>query len=238
MVIDLGGGTADISFREKNGNGTLKEIHKPSGGPWGGIYVDANYLKFLEHLFGEKAITALKSEEIVDYFDVIREFETKKRTFTKQTKCLFRITTTTRELSEKFTGQHLEQRIGSLGYGNSVIVRGRDKLGVEPEIVRTWFDGPIDSIIGHIKSLLKKHKLRAVQTIVLVGGFGGSPYVQDRLRTAFPDKRLILPVEAELAVLKGAVNASKLLKGAATSERCEIEREKTARASGLLVKGT
>ncbi|XP_052781208.1 heat shock 70 kDa protein 12B-like isoform X1 [Mya arenaria] len=207
MVIDLGGGTAVISFREKKGTGTLKEIHQPTGGPWGGIYVDANYLKFLEHIFGEKAITALKTEERADFFDVIREFETKKRTFSKNTtgKITFRISSNIRKLSKKFTGQNLEQRICSLGFGESVIVKGDDKLRVESDIVRTWFDGPIDSLIGQIKSLLKKRKLRAVQTIVLVGGFGGSPYVHDRLRAAFPDKRLILSADAELAVLKGAV---------------------------------
>ncbi|WAR26421.1 HS12A-like protein [Mya arenaria] len=172
MVIDVGGGTADISIHEKKQDGTLKEIHQPSGGPWGGIYVDANYLKFLEHVFGEKAITALKTEEMTDYFDVIREFETKKRTFTKQTKgkFMFKISATTRKLSEKFTGQNLEQRIGSLGYGDSVVVKGGDKLRVDPDIVRAWFDGPINNLVDHVKSLLKEPKLRAVQTIVLVDG--------------------------------------------------------------------
>ncbi|WAR26454.1 HS12B-like protein, partial [Mya arenaria] len=170
MVIDLGGGTADISIQEKEQGGTLKEIHQPSGGPWGGIYVDTNYLKFLEHIFGEKAITALKTEEMADYFDVIRELETKKRTFSKQTKekFTFKISATTRKLSEKFTGQNLEQRIGNLGYGDSVIVKCGDKLRVEPDIVRSWFDGPINNLVDHVKNLLKEPKLRAVQTVVLV----------------------------------------------------------------------
>ncbi|XP_052819947.1 heat shock 70 kDa protein 12B-like [Mya arenaria] len=44
MVVDLGGGTADISVHERKPDGTLKEIHKASGGPWGGIYVDENYM--------------------------------------------------------------------------------------------------------------------------------------------------------------------------------------------------
>ncbi|WAR26420.1 HS12A-like protein [Mya arenaria] len=207
MVIDLGGGTADISIHKKSQGGTLKEIHQPTGGPWGGTYVDANYLKFLEHIFGEKAITALKTEEMADFFDVIREFETKKVTFSKQTKgkFTFKISATTRKLCEKFTGQNLEQRICSLGYGDSVIVKGGDKLRVEPDIVRTWFDGTIYNLIGHVRSLLREPALRGVQTIVLVGGFGESTYVQERLRAEIPDKRMIFPPEAGLAVLKGAV---------------------------------
>ncbi|WAR26406.1 HS12A-like protein, partial [Mya arenaria] len=206
MVIDLGGGTADISIHEKNQDGTLKEIHQPTGGPWGGIYVDANYLKFLENIFGKQAITALKTEDMADYFDIIREFEIKKKTLNKQIKgkFTFKISSTTKKLSKKLTGQNLEQRLGSLGYGESVIVK-RDKLRVEPEIVRTWFDGPIDNIIGHVQNLLRESTLRAVQTVVLVGGFGESAYVQERMRAAIPDKRLIVPAEADLAVLKGAV---------------------------------
>ncbi|WAR26409.1 HS12B-like protein [Mya arenaria] len=168
MVIDLGGGTADISIQEKEQGGTLKEIHKPTGGPWGGTYVDAKYLKFLEHIFGNKAITSLKTEEMADYFDVIREFETKKRTFSKQTedKFTFKISATTRKQSERFTGQNLEQRICSLGYGDSVIVKGGDKLRVKPDIVRSWFDGPLNNLVDHVKTLLKEPKLRAVQTVV------------------------------------------------------------------------
>ncbi|WAR14317.1 HS12B-like protein, partial [Mya arenaria] len=50
MVVDLGGGTADISVHERNPDGTLKEILKSSGGPWGGIFVDENYMKMLGRL--------------------------------------------------------------------------------------------------------------------------------------------------------------------------------------------
>ncbi|WAR31397.1 HS12A-like protein [Mya arenaria] len=37
MVVDLGGGTADISIHERLEDGSLKEIHRASGGPWGGM---------------------------------------------------------------------------------------------------------------------------------------------------------------------------------------------------------
>ncbi|WAR14084.1 HS12A-like protein [Mya arenaria] len=52
MVVDLGGGTADISVHERKSDGTLKEIHKASGGPWGGIFVDENYMKMSRRLYG------------------------------------------------------------------------------------------------------------------------------------------------------------------------------------------
>ncbi|XP_052779593.1 heat shock 70 kDa protein 12A-like [Mya arenaria] len=207
MVIDLGGGTADISAHEKNDDGTLKEIHKASGGPWGGIYVDDNYLKFLEQILGEKVITELRTKEMTDFFDLISEFETKKRNFksTSKDKVTFRICTSTRSLCKQITGQEFEERLAASKYSNSVIVNGGDKLRVEPDIVKDWFNGPINNLVDHLKSILKEPKLKTVQTIVVVGGFGESTYVQERLRGEIPDKRLIVPADAGLVVLKGAV---------------------------------
>jgi hypothetical protein len=39
------GGTADISVHEKLIDCSLKELHKASGGPWGGTVVDDNFLE-------------------------------------------------------------------------------------------------------------------------------------------------------------------------------------------------
>ncbi|XP_052778664.1 heat shock 70 kDa protein 12A-like [Mya arenaria] len=110
-----------------------------------------------------------------------------------------------RKLSKKFTGQKLKQRVDTLEFGDSVTLQGGDKLRVEPDIVRAWFDNPINKLVEHVNDLLKDPKIMSVPTIVLVGGFGESTYVQERLRSDIPDKRLIVPAEAGLAVLKGAV---------------------------------
>ncbi|WAR26386.1 HS12A-like protein, partial [Mya arenaria] len=166
MVIDLGGGTADISVHEKKIDGTLKAIHKSS------------------------------------------EFDTKKRCFSEKakSKITFKISAATRNLSEKYTGQKLEQRIEYLGFGDAVVLKGGDKLRVEPDIVQAWFDDPIDRLIVHLNNILCLPKMSAVQTIVLVGGFGESAYVQDRLRAEIPGTRLFVPGEAGLVVLKGVVS--------------------------------
>ena len=41
--------------------------------------------------------------------------------------------------------------------------------------------------------------------IVLVGGFSGCKIIQDNIKSFFPNYRVIVPEDAELAVLKGAV---------------------------------
>ena len=45
ILIDAGGGTVDIAFHQVLGQFGIKEIHHPSGGPWGGCYIDDQYIQ-------------------------------------------------------------------------------------------------------------------------------------------------------------------------------------------------
>ncbi|XP_052761061.1 heat shock 70 kDa protein 12B-like [Mya arenaria] len=208
MVVDLGGGTADISVHERKSDGTLKEIHKASGGPWGGIFVDKNYMKMLDQLYGEEALIDLRKTEMSDYFDITRDFELKKRTFNtdKKENFVIRLSVSLLDIANKHSEKSLEERIAAMDIQkNAIAPRGKDKLKIDETLVQSWFKGPIDLLIQHIKSLLSDRKMKRVQTVILVGGFSESPYVQKRLRKEIPGARVIVPADAGLAVLKGAV---------------------------------
>ncbi|XP_052819950.1 heat shock 70 kDa protein 12A-like [Mya arenaria] len=224
MVVDLGGGTADISVHERKADGTLKEIHISSGGPWGGIFVDENYMKMLNELFGEKAITELRKTEMNDYFDVIREFEHKKRSFDteKTNQLIVRISASLRDLAEKYSSKSLEERIGTLQIDNVIAKKGKDKLQFDTAIVKAWFERPIDLLMRHLKSILAEPKMRSVHTVILVGGFGESPYVQRRIKSEITGVRLIVPSEAGLTVLKGAVRTTHENPEYTTDPGCEL----------------
>ncbi|WAR14057.1 HS12A-like protein [Mya arenaria] len=88
---------------------------------------------------------------------------------------------------------------------NAIATKGKDKLKFDTAIVKALFKRPIDLLMRHLKSLLAEPKMRSVHTVILVGGFGESPYVQRRIKSEITGVRLILPSEAGLAVLKGAV---------------------------------
>jgi len=206
-LITSSGGTADISVHEKLPDGKLKAIHKASGGPWGGTYVDQNYLAMLADVFGTKALEDLKKTEIGDYIDLLREFETKKRDFSskKEDKVTFRISASLRESFEKYEKGSLKDRIAGLTFRSALELKGSDKLRVEPRIIKRWFDGPLNHMIQHVKEILREPKMKNVTSILLVGGFGESVYAQERMVEEFRNKRLIVPKEAGLVVLKGAV---------------------------------
>ncbi|XP_053389873.1 heat shock 70 kDa protein 12A-like [Mercenaria mercenaria] len=202
MVVDLGGGTVDVSVHGMSPDGTLNELHKASGGPWGGTNVDDNYIAWLAQIFGHRAVERFQTEDMASFFDLLRELETNKRSvrFDAMQPLIFKISAALKEISEEEEGDTLSIRFA----GKGVVVK-RDKMKIDPAVVRQWFDGPVDNIIGHIKGILSDPSMGGVNTILLVGGFAESKYIQEKMIHAINYKRFIVPNDAGLTVLKGAV---------------------------------
>lgn len=89
-------------------------------------------------------------------------------------------------------------------YKNSIKWIG-DKLRMEADLTKTLFNDTCKRIVNHMQELLKHSKVKDVSSIILVGGFAESPMLQAAIRNAFKDKKVIVPRDAGLAVLKGAV---------------------------------
>uniref|UniRef100_K1PS94 Heat shock 70 kDa protein 12A n=1 Tax=Magallana gigas TaxID=29159 RepID=K1PS94_MAGGI len=83
MVIDLGGGTADITIHQLKEDGSLAELVPASGGSWGGTCIDKALNDFLTKVFGETVMKIFKTdpEYLEDYFEFWHRFEVKKRNF-------------------------------------------------------------------------------------------------------------------------------------------------------------
>ncbi|KAH3808095.1 hypothetical protein DPMN_136445 [Dreissena polymorpha] len=153
------------------------------------------------------AINALQSKDMYDYFDMIRDFEVKKRKFEfdSMTDITFRIPVILKEILEEQCHQSLSDRLASMKYGEKIFNRGRDKFGIDSSIMQNWFTEPVSETVNHISSVFKEERMTDVNLIVLVGGFAESPYVQQRIKEELPLKQILIPGEAGLAVLKGAV---------------------------------
>lgn len=63
----------------------------------------------------------------------------------------------------------------------------------------------MNDILSHIKEILDVDICRDLVGIVMVGGFADSMFVNSAMKKAFPAKNFIIPMEAGLAVAKGAV---------------------------------
>ncbi|XP_060602705.1 heat shock 70 kDa protein 12B-like [Ruditapes philippinarum] len=206
MVIDLGGGTADISVHEKQIDDTLKELHKASGGPWGGTIVDDNFIEWVTKIIGKSTMQRFKDEQMEDYFQLLREFEIKKRNIKTDStgNITFRLPASLKYLYRKDNRDTLKDRIVAMGLSDVVKYNG-DKLRVDASVIKQWFEPPIYNVIQHVQQILSKPNMQKVETIILVGGFGECKYAQDILKKAMHDRKIFIPEEPGLVVLKGAV---------------------------------
>ena len=79
--MDAGGGTVDIACHEILGEFGVKEILHPSGGKWGSCYIDDQYIKLLQDIFGKELLDEFKKEEPNIYVEIIHNFQTPKSKF-------------------------------------------------------------------------------------------------------------------------------------------------------------
>ncbi|XP_053400546.1 heat shock 70 kDa protein 12A-like [Mercenaria mercenaria] len=207
IVVDAGGGTIDITVHQVIVDGKLRELHKASGGAWGGTEVDKAYEQFIASIAGKETFQVFKEEHMDDYIDLLRTFEVKKRDISPQqsTKVTFRIPPSLAETILEATDLTIKERILSSEYRDQVSYQS-GKLRVDADVTRTFFQKAIDSIIRHISSLMQKQSARNCQAILMVGGFSESNVLQDAIRNKFGSgMKIIIPEGAGLAVLKGAV---------------------------------
>uniref|UniRef100_A0A4W4F258 Heat shock protein 12B n=1 Tax=Electrophorus electricus TaxID=8005 RepID=A0A4W4F258_ELEEL len=81
MVADCGGGTVDLTVHQiEQGQGTLKELYKASGGPYGAVGVDLAFEAMLCRIFGTDFIKTFKAKRPAAWVDLTIAFEARKRT--------------------------------------------------------------------------------------------------------------------------------------------------------------
>ena len=199
------GGTVDITIEEVTPDGTLSELHHPDGGPWGGTCVDKEFKEFLVHIFGKSVMKTIletcKSDELFLY----RNFELLKKKIIRGSseKRIVRIPASLVSCAQNTAV--VKRNIEQSGYSGRVELRTKDKLAIDESILAVMFDTSSSNIVSHLKKLFSQPEIECINTLILVGGFAESSLIAKDVRDAFHDKEVIVPQDASLAVLKGAV---------------------------------
>ncbi|XP_060065869.1 heat shock 70 kDa protein 12B-like [Ylistrum balloti] len=206
MVIDLGGGTADINVHQVTDNGKLRELHKASGGAWGGTKVDASFIRLLCAILGDDVMDTFRVKHAGDYIDLLREFEVKKRSVKEkmESSVNFKLPLALTDLFEKMKNKKIPEALADSTYSEDVTSTA-DKIRIRPNLIQGMFRDPLVHLEDHIRCILARPEVRGTSTFLLVGGFSESPIVQETIKRKFPRMKVIVPPECGLAVLKGAV---------------------------------
>ena len=151
----------------------------------------------------------MKGNDPLSYLDLVREFEAVKRTVGTEKKKKVNVIipipfVAIDGICKEFGGKSLESAISSSLYVDKITLR-YDKLKFNADLMIKLFTPTIDSIITLMKNTLSNRSTNGVSNILMVGGFSECPLIQEAVQKAFPGKRIIIPEDAGMSVLKGAV---------------------------------
>ncbi|KAL6459450.1 hypothetical protein MHYP_G00329220 [Metynnis hypsauchen] len=196
MVVDCGGGTIDITVHEVVDGGHLKELHKVSGNNMGGQTVDKNFSSFLREIFSDDVFDEFEENHPSELQRLMYEFSTCKR---YEGNVLVPFPNSLQRTAEKSKGmEDYFHGISGAEWRSGSILLTQEKM-------RSLHDDSLRAIELLIRDILSKPSLK-ISYIFLVGGFALSPYVNELVREKFGLQcTVICPVDAQLAVLKGAV---------------------------------
>ena len=205
MVVDIGGGTVDITVHSEVDGGIHVET-QPTGNCWGGTKVNEQFSHILQTIVDDeqfqKFITpdkALKRSAVINSL-LYSEFEGQKILFGNCESSEITV-----DLPPEFILFYSTTCIES-GVSKLVGVTFEDdNLYLEQAFVERELFGPaLDKIISHIITTLGSLDIQ-VGIMYLVGAFGGCKYVFEKIEKEVKECQIVVPPSPNLAVVLGAV---------------------------------
>ena len=188
-----------MAMQEVREDGKLQEISRAQGGDWGGIYVDAEFKHMLEDIISKATVEAFRTAHTIDYIDLFRNFEKKKREKQSRSNVLITMPPTLLEIVDDIS-KHIEDQ------GLDELVKWkRDKFQIKLQKYQEFFNKVIDKIVVKIEEMMVSDTAKGTNVIIMVGGFSASEFLQQRIKDSFPNYTVVIPPDCGLAVLKGAV---------------------------------
>lgn len=164
------GGIVDFVVYEVNKDGLLKELYWVSGGLYGGIYVDKEFLKLCELIFGNGVIEDLKWNEIEEYLLMLLIFEYKKRYVILDNFVFLKIRVVVILNSRRFEKEKKDViKIYNLEENVSLIM---DKLNLKFEVMKGFFIVFLNSIVKYVCKIIEV--IFDIRYIFFVGGYSVS----------------------------------------------------------------
>ena len=213
MVVDIGGGTVDITVHD-NSSGRVSVILPPMGNTWGGTTINEALSLLLEELVQDKGFASFIKSDPTCVKAILNklcyeEFEDRKKIFGDEMADINELVLTLPRAFTKF-------------YGNDKLKNGGERLKVKflskrnvlhinyDLVEEKIFQSTIDGIIACVREAFKELTSK-INTVYLVGGFGGCKFVRQKIEEAIGEyhgvhyDNIVCPEQPDLAVVMGAV---------------------------------
>ena len=188
-------------------DGSAKEITKPAGGPFGGTLVDEQFIFLMEKILGKNFIKKFKKAHSEDWVRFVVNFENRKKKFVKGNDIRLPLSWLMGKEYSKFAKQNIEEAFKNAEVEGVSFSEQTGMIIIAPKQAQDLFTAAIENTIKLIGDMLKREKkLKNLDYIFLVGGFGECALLQEECMRVFSEKsKVLVPISAQLAVLKGAV---------------------------------
>ncbi|MFF0472459.1 Hsp70 family protein [Streptomyces sp. NPDC004284] len=206
LVADCGGGTVDITaYRAVSGN-KLEEIGRECGGKFGSEYVNRAFLeKVLVPRFGSyDAIDRINDQQPAALLGIIEKWEEAKLHFSAEhdEEIIIPIPVSV----DRCLDEEARKSLADLqdGVTEEIVITSKEAQELFEEVVPGILS-LVDKQLGEMRT--QRRNAAGKELVVLVGGFGNSPYLRRRLQEHLEGRAdLIVPPDPQAAVLFGAVH--------------------------------
>ncbi|KAJ3577211.1 hypothetical protein NPX13_g3354 [Xylaria arbuscula] len=203
VICDAGGGTVDLISYEivSLTPFEVKGLTVPSGGALGSLMINRSFEELIRQTVGEDAFVGLKKTE--GFRSALREFDVSHKPSFRGSGDLDRYVS--------FPMANLKDNKAKGVVKNCMTLTGQTMFRIfDPiiqEIVKLVVEQVRDVQIKRLESKNKNGstvKCPPLKAVFLVGGFGASAYLKERIQTANPDIMVVQPKEAWSVIAKGA----------------------------------
>lgn len=157
----------------------------------------------MENLFGgEKKLSELLQDNKTEELDLERLIETTKRNLSAHNG---QVNFSLGALFDHYKPDDTTSQHSMKGTKGSKPKVKHGKLKIPLEDIHEFFKPAVNGITEHIREMFNDPKASDVQNVLLVGGFAECVIVQDSLRQLLRDQTVVIPEDAGMTVLKGAV---------------------------------
>jgi hypothetical protein len=198
MIVDCGGGTVDLTTRKLLGENQLGEITERVGDYCGSSFIDEAFLKHIGSMVGNSTIDKLRDKKSKSLQRMVDDFcrKAKFRFTGEDTDFQYELDVLeVIKVLKKFVSNEVKNLLEENGW----------LIEIEFEEIKSMFDPIVDKIIQMIGTQLENCRDEC-STIFLVGGFGQSKYLKNRIEEKFKDrvKSIVVSKEPVAAVVRGA----------------------------------
>ncbi|CAO3593034.1 unnamed protein product [Absidia cylindrospora] len=191
MICDAGGGTVDLIVFEVDGPSKLREVTNGLGESCGSMFLDDNFSRLLQEKLGDQAQTlpSVAVRNMIDQFvDTIKpDFD---------------------GLEDQYLNLHASVQLDKLCEPDPDCVDEGTLILRASELKEKVFDPVVEKVIKLMETQYSQIPDKRLSCIFLVGGFGSSHYLFQRVKDVFSDrvKQILCPPRAAMAIVRGAVH--------------------------------